>query len=530
MSLFRKQPVQTAITGEIEILPISEQPRSDKLTQILGGVMLAAEAPNIENVIDQGKLVNFSDLYLDAWDDFDSILDRTSLKQTLSSFGEHGWVEAQDGSGRSFRNRKMNQEEQDALLLASVSARIAANNEIEGKDYPFILNFETEEYLHNGTEAQESLHVLTAVRSITRDLEAASKKIESSIDMMLFPIIDYLTNYDVDKFIAWVREISDDEQMQGVMKMIAQDIHDPNRGRILGIIQERVSAQDDSESQAGFADVLNHQDGEYEEEVKILDFAQKALSKDRLSIDYAQLLTSVDQSSWPNVLVESYKLYRLSRSKEVTDEIRSLTSSFYVKNHRRPTVNELRKLEHAMLNTPEEMDIELRTGRPIKKSRAKVSTDFITPTNEVEILKPKRAVIGRVSPTINQRERKIDVSEGSEEQHRTELITEFVHKYKLDANEAGIARSDVGKMLDALQVNATRNFGVTKLSEIKPFKDSKGQIHTIWRLNPAHYNGLSVSRSGKDTRIIYTISNGGSIGIVGIYSHDDYDSSVKNLR
>ncbi len=526
MALFRRNPpaIQDSVLNPVG----PSQPNTiGQDHQVTDQFVSQAAGIEITPVLETEKLSRAAHTYADSWKGIDTIIEHAQLTDVVVENTIGSSVEMPDGSGRVVKARKTNHEVRDVLLMTVLSARVRAVDR-HAEDYtPFIYAIDRVDYSQGTDEDKTSLAIFDKMRQLATILESEYAKVESSMKTTLYELGSYLQKAGTDTFMSWLREASLDDEMATVMEMIAQDVHDPRRGSLVESIGAEIEADNSHALVGKFAEVIDQQDGELEKEAEIMTFVADSLRANGITADMAKILTNQPIDKWPEDVRKSFSAFKQARKRDIETDLRRLTEGYYKRTRRLPSIEDLKKLEQAKIDTAEEQEVRARTGKMPKRTSFKGSQDHII-TEPVEVKKPKEAQVA-LARLVSIATREIAMESGNPESVMQRVIDQYAAEYKLDASQLRVAEADIKKMIKALQLDATRNYGVTKLSDVRPFK-SGGQQHTLWRLNPAHYNGLSVSRRGKDTRVLYTISNSGVVGILGAYSHDDYEAQIKNLR
>jgi hypothetical protein len=479
-------------------------------------------------VLDTDKVLRASSQYADAWTGVDNIIENAQLSDVLDANDSGVHFEIQDGSGRTVKGRKSSHDVRDALLMTVISARVKAVDRHSEEHSPYIFSYDASEYAEDTEEDRLSLAIFNKMRLIGSTLENEFRAVEGAMLVVSWELTNFIEKNGVDSFVSWLRERSQNETSASLLEMIAQDVHDPRRGKIVEAINGDVESDASPAMISRFSEVLDQQDGDLDKEQEIISFIKATLATNGITKTTEDVLSAQQVEKWPQDLREAFNAFKLARRTDVIVDIRRITEGFYKKNRRLPSIDDLKKIENAKIIHADQRAGAVRTEKTPKRTKVNVSSDYVQP-DKSDVRKPKVAQIASAK-VIGGTNRELELTVGDPEAVDAQLIAQYVSDYKLDATERLVAVSDIKKMLAALRLDATRNYGVTKLSDIKNFKSANGQQHTVWRLNPAHYNGLSVSKRGKDTRVIYTLSQNGVVGVIGIYSHDDYIKQIKNLR
>lgn len=512
MSLFSRTPKQGVI----------QTPQPARSPEFSG---LHTPEPATESatpIIDLEALLLPAKQYSDAWSAISLVVEGTDFAPEANALVlDYGNVPKDAVAFRKGTARY----ERNSMLQAVLSARISSDRSLDCTPYVYSANLYTP-----ATDECSASHqrLMQKIHRTACTLENVYAEINASMSKVIKECLVHIQAGNIDAVLDDLRTACLDPEYQSVLEMIAQDIHDPKRGEIPSAIARSMTDIDNTSTREVFAESLSHQDGEFDEQVGILAFAIKALSRGGIDADIPTLVTSIPTEEWPQALLEAYSLFKARRAQDITVELHKITEPFYIHTRRKPSVDDLKQVERAQNAILTE--VVSRPGAKIPSKNLTNIPDDSLRLKPPEAITPRHSMITKLAVQIDQQGRHAIISELEEDEVITSLVDKFVESEKLRGPQKDIVSRDVKKMLTALKLNPTRNFGVTKLSDVRPFKDERGRVYAVWRLNPAHYNGLSVGEICKDTRIIYGLGPEGAVNIIGIYRHDDYENAISLLR
>ncbi len=454
------------------------------------------------------------------------IIERTSFKDQLMGIETNAeFDDYMTGKGLTKGRRRLSEEDSDSLKLAVLSARLKVLyrlGKIDEDPDPKIFFYA---YDVDSNESDRK-HFMAMVR--TADFlepnyyvaESGTKKIISTITDKIDTSVD-----GVEDFLGAISAMAiDDTPTNGLKRIIARNIHDQGGMHEIELSIENALHKKNGATMSKFIDFVEYDDGLLKEVGSTFEYARKVAS--RLAgreVSLRQVIQCSDTSEWPKALQDAYSAFNTSYVKEVTNSLRALTQPWDSKVARTPSVKELRALENRWI-----IPVGTTLQEQAKKRGRVTVSDVYIETTQPEVKKAAQNTLILAETLIGSRGRLVRLHEGIDVYER--VLSDFIGRYKLDANEIAIFTKDISKILKAITTKPTGVRGTTSLEEVRPFQlEDSNQTMSVWRANPAHYTGLSVSRLGKDLRALYCVRNG-NIGVIGIYRHEEYEKVISTLR
>lgn len=329
----------------------------------------------------------------------------------------------------------------------------------------------------------------------------------------------------IENFLTEVSELTFDyEKNAPLLRILARNVYDQGGNHELERAIETSLQQTNGAVVEKFIDYIEHDDNSLKELGATFEFARKTASLivgRTVSLREVILASSVDE--WPKLLREAYGSFKVTYSKEFTTALHDLLQQWEVKSTRTPSVKELRMLENRWI-----MDEDISPKEALRKRGKVAVADAYIETVQPQKEAIKKTKLVAAQPIIDARSRELSLTEID---NLTEVCTaDFFTRNRCDKNQASIITKDISKILRAITNRPTGVRGTTSLEDIRPFKlQGTNNTLSIWRVNPAHYTGLSVSILGKDLRVMYCVRNG-VVGVLGVYTHQEYDKVIEQLR
>lgn len=366
----------------------------------------------------------------------------------------------------------------------------------------------------------ETMALFSADHMLHRELVELFTTEEHQAARVLDALIEY-AGTDLAKWEEIARKVNESaaEAMSGrhtptslMTRIIAEDLHDPQRGKLRAAV-ERLKSTNAQELLGLFIESLDG-DGKLS--------SQEKLSREALQYGAALLNIKTDDpllpgallgvhSVWPQALRDEFSAYSAEYVESIIDDMAQPTPRLATAFSKLPRPEQL-----AALFTQDEAKPSAQTKRKslgmaaVKGMLASAGESEPEPSFTYLIGSPDKEAV------------KLD------EKTERAIITRLVDK--MGGN--GQLRTDLERIMAAFKASPFAK-GTTKISEVGKLEIPRGGTPvkgSLYRINVINRPGVSTSTAAaKDVRLLFVQSDK-DVVLLGLYTHDDYEAAIRNLR